>query len=176
MKELKPHKSLPSFQEAFGELLSSQEQQCSGCTSTDSEELKGSCSRKAKWSMREDQALMQLYMKFGPNWAQIGSKMNARDCNSIRNRFYSTAKKQVKEYRQRTNRGLVNSGWIEKEENQDPLVLLMKDINQDPSKLTELEKKIQLNRLVQQKRVIEKCLFYGRQRLNKLIQSLHCKK
>ena len=43
--------------------------------------------------MEEDDLVFKLYLEFGSSWSKIAKYLPGRTENSIKNRFYSTARK-----------------------------------------------------------------------------------
>jgi len=50
---------------------------------------------KKRWSIEEDQKMLQLFYKHGRNWELIASSLNKRTPGSAKNRFYSILKKNI---------------------------------------------------------------------------------
>lgn len=50
---------------------------------------------KKRWSIEEDQKMLQLFYKHGRNWELIASNLRERTPGSAKNRFYSILKKNV---------------------------------------------------------------------------------
>jgi len=50
--------------------------------------------RKGDWSVQEDVTIFEMYLEIGSKWAEIAKRLYGRTENSIKNRFYSTLRKQ----------------------------------------------------------------------------------
>lgn len=50
--------------------------------------------RKGVWSEQEDQAIFELQSQLGSKWAEIARRLPGRTENSIKNRYYSTLRRQ----------------------------------------------------------------------------------
>lgn len=50
--------------------------------------------RKGDWSVNEDVTIFELFQQLGSRWAEIAKRLQGRTENSIKNRFYSTLRKQ----------------------------------------------------------------------------------
>ena len=53
---------------------------------------------KNKFSVEEDNLLIQLYQKFGPKWSKIHTYFKNRTTDMIKNRFHSSLKKKYDDY------------------------------------------------------------------------------
>jgi hypothetical protein len=54
--------------------------------------------KKGGWTEEEDQAIFELYATLGPKWTDIAKNLPGRTENSIKNRFYSCARKRKAAY------------------------------------------------------------------------------
>lgn len=56
--------------------------------------------RKDPWTAEEDRILLENYQAFGAKWAKFSKFIPGRSENSIKNRFHSALKKQIRENRE----------------------------------------------------------------------------
>ena len=50
---------------------------------------------RTRWAAEEDETLMQLYLQFGTSWTAIAKQLPGRSENMVKNRFYSTLRKNL---------------------------------------------------------------------------------
>ena len=89
---------LPSFEEAFCELLRD-EFQIDTLNETGYNDVESLIAKKKKhrWTQEQDNFLFYLYLKFGPDWPKISFEILDRDEKSVKFRFYTVVRKIVKE-------------------------------------------------------------------------------
>ena len=54
---------------------------------------------KSSWTAEEQHILFTYHKRYGNTWAQIGSYLNGRSENAIKNQFYSTLRRQFKKWK-----------------------------------------------------------------------------
>lgn len=59
--------------------------------------------KKGKFSLEEDEKLIELYLKYGPKWATIAKFYPDRTADMIKNRFHSSVKKRISSAHNTTN-------------------------------------------------------------------------
>jgi hypothetical protein len=68
---------------------------------------------KNKFSVEEDNLLLNLYKKFGPKWSKIHNYFKDRTTDMIKNRFHSTLKRKKLD----ENNNIINNNYINKNVN-----------------------------------------------------------
>lgn len=53
---------------------------------------------KSPWSSEEDSKILELWKELGKSWTAIASHFPGRSENSVKNRFYSTMRKKLRDY------------------------------------------------------------------------------
>ena len=53
---------------------------------------------KKPWTQEEDDLIFQLYKDYGKSWSKIAENIPGRTDNSVKNRFYSTLRRNLRKY------------------------------------------------------------------------------
>lgn len=57
-----------------------------------------SCIDKKPWTQEEDDLIFELHKEFGKSWSKIAESIPGRTDNSVKNRFYSTLRRNLRKY------------------------------------------------------------------------------
>ena len=83
--------------------------------------------KKGAWSPEEDQVILQMHAKLGTRWAEIAKCLPGRSDNSVKNRWYSTCSRVLRQQQEAMAAGAIGStshfdrvAKLEPEERQRP--------------------------------------------------------
>lgn len=157
---------LPSFEEAFSELLRDEFQidtlKETGCNGVESLITK---KKKHRWTQEQDNFLLYLYLKFGPDWPKISFEILDRDEKSVKFRFYTVVRKTVKEKLSGRNPGGLYTRRPSTKNKKKNYCALDKELNAlssfqdyDVEVLDSSQKLEYLQQLKQRRKLIKKCI------------------